>query len=1051
MKRLYYIFAIVSCVVITGTTLFAGESRPEYQCAKAVNPPVIDGNLVEWKGIVPISCSRAAQKHLPLFTDEEDLKVVAYIMWDDANLYFALDVDDDNFTQKYEGAQVWQGDSIQCIFDMDNKADKFDYEYEIAMTPKGPSVFIGRGGYGAVDAAKIVIEKKKANNGFIYEMALPWKGLKDYKPGDGKVFGFTFLVNDNDGRGREGWIEWTPGIGTGKAPGKFGRLRLVEKFSAVAQAPVVGDITLGGEHYEQGQEPIAGSVYLQASRALSSCRVVYRIEHNKTSVFEEINKTDLAKGMSVLNFSFATSELPLGVSTFQVIAITSEGKEYLVAESEIMLINQKQMEADITAVEQQCAVLSGLIANGEDRALNMAYPKIALAVNKRFIAYNRQDLKEKRYQKVNKVTELMTASVKRGIREAKHLLAHPETNLPVVDHDMSRIVIRDGSFYVGNNPVMLVGPMGWFNPKEFAGIGKLNFGIIETESGPSRLLKTAGGKVDRGSISHHINELKKSLDANIAYDHLFSMHYFPGWAYEKYPDINSERSDARRVNSHPPGNNFMPTLVGHPEARNIQAKYLRELVPAIKDMPALNAYCMANEPIYMDYNDYSPRSLTEFRAWLKGQYENISALNKTWAANYKTFDAVKPPPQSIVNIPSKEKVNQAVWYDWLTFNNHRVTEYFKWLKSVIREMDPDTPVRVEVPGFGGDRNGVLGEAIAELCEISGMDAGMSYPNAKYAMGFLGASMKYDFYRSIAPGNPVVNSEDHYSYGKWLPEEYFAAHLWESVLHGMDASMIWVWNRKLEKYRSMLQEPQRLEAFSRTALDLLRLSKQIHAFQRNKADVAILWSEPSRKARSGYDSQLAKVYEGLFFLDTPFNFISEKQVAGDGLARYKLLLVNAGYVKEASFQKISQFVNDGGQLILIGDAPLKYDEHGLERKSLSELGQTPNINRMQFSVPEVYADAFEKELKRLNIAGVVRVLDSKGNNLRSVETRTVNLDGELVSYIINYNKKPVDVYLSMSSGEITECVDLISQKTYGKSFELDPLVPLVLAIKVNRVK
>ncbi len=31
----------------------------------------------------------------------------------------------------------------------------------------------------------------------------------------------SLLVNDNDGKGRKGWVEWTPGIGVTKNPSQF--------------------------------------------------------------------------------------------------------------------------------------------------------------------------------------------------------------------------------------------------------------------------------------------------------------------------------------------------------------------------------------------------------------------------------------------------------------------------------------------------------------------------------------------------------------------------------------------------------------------------------------------------------------------------------------------------------------------------------------------------------------------------------------------------------------------------------------------------------------
>ena len=40
---------------------------------------------------------------------------------------------------------------------------------------------------------------------------------------------FSILVNENDGLGRTGWIEYAGGIGNGKNPGEFIRVKLNRK------------------------------------------------------------------------------------------------------------------------------------------------------------------------------------------------------------------------------------------------------------------------------------------------------------------------------------------------------------------------------------------------------------------------------------------------------------------------------------------------------------------------------------------------------------------------------------------------------------------------------------------------------------------------------------------------------------------------------------------------------------------------------------------------------------------------------------------------------
>ena len=59
---------------------------------------------------------------------------------------------------------------------------------------------------------------KGLDNKIIYEAAFPVGIFLPMKLTEGTVFGFNFIHNDNDGSGREGWLELTPGIGWGKNP-----------------------------------------------------------------------------------------------------------------------------------------------------------------------------------------------------------------------------------------------------------------------------------------------------------------------------------------------------------------------------------------------------------------------------------------------------------------------------------------------------------------------------------------------------------------------------------------------------------------------------------------------------------------------------------------------------------------------------------------------------------------------------------------------------------------------------------------------------------------
>jgi hypothetical protein len=60
-----------------------------------------------------------------------------------------------------------------------------------------------------------------------YEAAIPMADLPGLTATNGHAYGFDFLVNDNNGTGRLGWIWLTPGVGNGFTPADFPTFTLV--------------------------------------------------------------------------------------------------------------------------------------------------------------------------------------------------------------------------------------------------------------------------------------------------------------------------------------------------------------------------------------------------------------------------------------------------------------------------------------------------------------------------------------------------------------------------------------------------------------------------------------------------------------------------------------------------------------------------------------------------------------------------------------------------------------------------------------------------------
>ncbi len=156
-------------------------------------------------------------------------------MWDEQYFYFLGIVTDNVFHQDREGSLMWEGDGFQIGFDAVHARERVEsgkgqHLFGLARTNRGDETWSWPTAPGEKDegAGDIRFAFQKRNDGtFVYEAAIPWTRLEPIHPRNGAQFGFTILLNDNDGGGRRGWMEWTPGIGTGFAPAYFTTWTLV--------------------------------------------------------------------------------------------------------------------------------------------------------------------------------------------------------------------------------------------------------------------------------------------------------------------------------------------------------------------------------------------------------------------------------------------------------------------------------------------------------------------------------------------------------------------------------------------------------------------------------------------------------------------------------------------------------------------------------------------------------------------------------------------------------------------------------------------------------
>lgn len=184
----------------------------------------VDGALDDLTGLQPIDLAADGTVQMPSYAGADDLSGDIWFTWDADNLYLSARVHDDVAHQSETGANIWQGDSIQFAATPGRPGEfAFGYEYGVALTPSGPQVYRWsalEGATGPVTGVDVAVTRDETAKNTVYELALPWSQLAPSEAGDG-MLSLSMLVNDNDGSGRKGYIEWGSGIGSSKDAALF--------------------------------------------------------------------------------------------------------------------------------------------------------------------------------------------------------------------------------------------------------------------------------------------------------------------------------------------------------------------------------------------------------------------------------------------------------------------------------------------------------------------------------------------------------------------------------------------------------------------------------------------------------------------------------------------------------------------------------------------------------------------------------------------------------------------------------------------------------------
>lgn len=998
-----------------------------YDAPRFGESPQIDGDLAEWVRVPRLLLGEDSARSAS-YRGTADLSAACQFAWDATHLYFACEVTDDcaEFLDDARMlSRIWKYDSIQVAFDAAGNArtpgyQNDDYEYGFGLTATGAKAYrwvaghhLPVGDVPSIDAAVVRDETERLTR---YEVAIPFKELVPFSPTTQQC-GMTLIVNDRDGgRGQSAWLEWTPGIAGAKDPSAFGVLRLADA------PPSAGSMsaTLICERDLSGKATTTVSLRVRAPDPLGDCDLRWSVSQGEGQPVLRQHQSVTIDGDEA-SFPFAIDLTKLGQGRFAVSAeLRREGKTAAAASTRFFRFEVDELELQLAAIRERLTTTLKQIETLRAKGLHAQYPRATLGAVEEFVRYTDSDLKKAFYERAGNTMEELEDLLDDAQAEIAQIEADPSRDLAAPPPPKTRITAREGTFYCGDEPQLLIGYCGWWrvwtgvHRLAAQGLNHLQDSIIA----PFALFPKSGHEPDKKMIEGLRWGWDKADRAGVCYSRMLACNQLAKSFREKHPEAT--------------GGGWSDLCTLHPAVRDFQKRYLTTVARTAKPHPSLGVHVLYGENRHKLTGH--PLEVAAFKEHLQQRYRTLGALNAVWHTQFKKWDEIGSAP----SVPSP-----VAWHDRGRFSQHLFTRWSAWLQEQVRAVDPNAlctgyPSLLSWDDSSDFSSGIDMEALCRTFNVNGFDtASLEYGGKRWAMtSIAGFAMLNDLAKAFNPANPNFDPELHLvNLNQRYPEAYIRAAMFQGCLHGLAAASLWVFQRNEGMDSMLVFQPRVMAAYIRTGLDLRRLTEPILAFQKAPSEVAILYSLTSVAYNPKHLPEMRAAYEGTFFSDTKVSFVTERTVMEGALNRLKLLIVpSASHVPVPVAKRITTWTGRGGRLVLFGECLTRNERNqALPRPSQDAAG----IVRLPATAdPQAYSQALEPILAKTVRRPYRAATDG-------VEMRTAATDRGRLFYAINMNKAPVTLDLSpRPQGALAE---LRTQRPVRLPLRLAPLQVVVIAL------
>ena len=312
-RKLYVAFFTILFSSITCPLIVHAQPLPSSQQSTSTQVfagPKVDNDVDD---IWHTSQTMSALTHIiggyPRFFNHRNLGATWRSVWDDKNLYFLVEVLDNNIYT--EGTQAWNKDSVEIYLDVNNSAgDYYDGQDDIQIIFPADGSDI-QPGVNSSYLPSVNWSVTTTPLGYRMEIAIPWQSLGIIKPHLDQTLGVDLHVNDADSS--QGRVQKLSTFATTdlswSTPSTFGQLTLKRSRLSHYVGELMGihlrnlnTITVSGDF----RKHTAG--YLNPSQGLlfPADGKTYRVYSKICTIMPQEDPTGLSNAMKIDWFIGAT-------------------------------------------------------------------------------------------------------------------------------------------------------------------------------------------------------------------------------------------------------------------------------------------------------------------------------------------------------------------------------------------------------------------------------------------------------------------------------------------------------------------------------------------------------------------------------------------------------------------------------------------------------------------------------------------------------------------------------------------------------------------------